>query len=194
MANKVKFGLKNVHYAVATIAADGTATYGTPKAWPGAVNLSLEAQDEKITFRADNTDYYTGFANNGYEGDFESALIPDEFHADVLGEVSSGDLKVEKASQSTTHFALLFEFAGDVNSTRHVFYNCTASRPSVAGKTTESTIEPETETVTISAKSIYNSVIADNIVKARCTDTESTTYTAWYTAVKQPTSAQTSTS
>lgn len=186
MANKVKYGLKNVHFAIATIGADGTASYGTPKAWPGAVNLSLDAQDEKITFRADNTDYYTGYANNGYEGDFESALIPDDFRKDVLGEIINGDLKLETAEQSTVHFALLFEFAGDESATRHVLYNCTASRPSVSGKTTNKTIEPETETVTISATSIYNEPTGKNLVKARCTDTASASYTGWYTAVKQP--------
>lgn len=186
MANKVKYGLKNVHFAIATIGADGTASYDTPKAWPGAVNLSLDAQDEKIAFRADNTDYYTGYANNGYEGDFESALIPDDFRKDVLGEIINGDLKLETAEQSTVHFALLFEFDGDESATRHAFYNCTASRPSVSGKTTNKTIEPETETVKISATSIYNEPTGKNLVKARCTDTASASYTGWYTAVKQP--------
>ena len=42
-ANKVKFGLKNVHYAVLD-ETDGAASYGTPVAVPGAVNLNLSQQ------------------------------------------------------------------------------------------------------------------------------------------------------
>ena len=76
MANKVKYGLKSVYYAVATIdAATNSATYGTPKAWPGAVNLSLDAEGNTTKFRADNIDYWVGQSNNGYSGDFDQDMV-----------------------------------------------------------------------------------------------------------------------
>lgn len=187
--NKVKYGLKNVYYAVATIDDDNKATYGNPKKWPGAVSLSLDAQGDTTKFRADNMNYWIGQSNNGYEGDFESALIPDSFRQDVLGDIVDGDgATYEDADAKTVYFALLFQFEGDVKARRHVMYKCSATRPSVSGSTTDENIEPQTETLTITADSIYVTAVDKNVTKAYADETDSA-YTNWFSAVHQPTAS-----
>ena len=184
MANKVKYGLSNVYYAKATIDSSNVATYTTPVAWPGAVNLSLSAEGDTTKFRADNIDYWVGQSNNGYSGDFESALIPDSFRKDILGYIEgTGGILIEDAQAKTTPFALMFQFEGDEKNTRHCFYNVTCTRPTVAGQTTAETIEPQTETVTFTAVAIHNAALNKDIVKASAPETTSGAYTTWFTSV-----------
>ena len=184
MANKVKYGLSNVYYSKAYIDSSNVATYDTPVAWPGAVNLSLSAEGDTTKFRADNIDYWVGQANNGYSGDFESALIPDSFRKDILGYIEgTGGILIEDAQAKTTPFALMFQFEGDEKNTRHVFYNVTCTRPTVSGQTTAETIEPQTETVTFTAVAVHNSALNKDIVKASAPETTSGAYTTWFSSV-----------
>ena len=191
MANKVKYGLSNVYYAKATIdPSTGAATYVTPVAIKGAVNLSLDPQGELSPFYADNIKYYIVNNNSGYEGDLEIALIPDSFRKDILGEIEdTNGILVETTEATAQPFALLFQFEGDDKATRHVMYNCTATRPTVAGATKEDSTEVQTETLNLSCASVYNASLDANVVKAKCHNdgASAATYATWNTAVYQTT-------
>ena len=188
MANKIKYGLKSVYYAVATIAADGSATYAAPVALPGAVSLSMDPQGELTPFHADNIVYYMSSANNGYEGDLTLAMVPDSFKKDVLGYVEdTKKVLVEDADAEPAHFALLFQFEGDAKAIRRVLYNCVAGRPTDNGNTKEENVSPETDQLSLTATTIYNASLDKNVVKAECNDTtDADVYAGWFSNVYIP--------
>ena len=181
--NKIKYNLKNVHYAKAT-ESEGKVTWATPVAIPGAVSLSLDPEGDTSTFYADGVAYYVSVTNNGYSGDLEMALIPDDFREDILGDTKDEKgVLTENAETNVAAFALLFQFDGDVKGIRHVLYSCKATRPTIEGETKEDTIEPKTETLSLTA-----SPMADGKVKAKTTDdTDETTYNGWYKKVYEKT-------
>ena len=189
---KIKYGISNCWFAKATIASNGTASYSTPKALPGAVNLSLDQQGDRNDFFADNIAYYTSISNTGYEGDLELAMIPDDFYKDILGYlVDTNGVLIENAGADPVHFALTFQVQTDDGAKRVVLYNCVAQRPSVEAATKEDTIEPQTETIPLRITSIYLSAADKDIVKASCLDTQTTAYNTWNSSIYQPTTITT---
>lgn len=185
MANKIMYGLKNVHYAELTETVDAqtgevTYTYGTVMAWPGAVSLSLDPQGDILKEYADDTEWYTQAVNNGYEGDFEYEVMPDDFRENILGDtLDTNGVFTETSDVSTTYFALLFEINGDAKKRRNLFYKCSATREKNENSTKGENIEPTHGTITITAVSR-----ADTKVKAITSESvDATVYESWYTTV-----------
>ena len=115
------------------------------------------------------------------------ALIPDGFRTDILGDTKdTKNVLTENADATVKSFALLFQFDGDANGIRHVLYNCKATRPTIESETREDTIEPKTETLSLTV-----SPLADGRVKAKTTDeTDETTYNGWFNKVYEATAAE----
>ena len=121
--------------------------------------------------------------NSGYTGDLELALVPESFLVDILHEEEdTNGVYAENTDTEVEHFALLFEFDGDIRKTRHVMYNCTCARPTIESATTEDPKEVQTETLSLTATALVN-----GYVKAKTgTNTSSDVYSSWYEAVYEP--------
>ena len=149
---------------------------------------SCKKDGEPESFYADGVEYYVINNNQGYDGDLELAMIPDSFREDCLGEdASTTGILVEKSDASPKPFALLFEFSTDDKAIKHVMYNCVASRTNISGQTKGESTEVQTETVSLTASAIMNTVAGGNIVKAKADDTATSAYAGWYSSVWQPT-------
>lgn len=151
--NKVRYGLTNVHVAPIIKVEDDKEVYGDFQRIPGAVELTLEPVGEQTPFYADNMAYHVFSSNAGYEGTLTVAEIPEWFLTDVLGEKKVDGVLFEDINTKGKNFAMAFEFDGDKKATRHILYNCTASRPNITGATTEESIEAQVSELNFTAAS-----------------------------------------
>lgn len=183
MANKVRFGLSEVHIApITSVSSAGVYTYGTIFTIPGAVSLTLDPEGDTTDFYADNIKYFTTSANQGYTGSLEMALLNDDFREKILNEaVDTNGVHIEDADVSTNGFALGFQIDGDAANRRFWYYNVTAARPGNSSTTIETSKEPQTETVDITAAPR----IGDHRVRAviEKTDVNTTAYNGFFSTV-----------
>ncbi|MCU5601029.1 major tail protein [Bacillus wiedmannii] len=181
--NKVAFGLKNVYYALYDVTG-GVVTFKTPIPIPGAVELTFDPRGDLIEFYADDMLYYAASNNQGYDGTLSIATVPEQFAIDALGEQldeTDGVLN-ELADAKGKPFALLFEFDGDVNATRHVMYNNSASRSTIASKTKTNSAEPNTNELKFVSSPI--DINGKRMVKTKTTSkTTQALYDNWYKEV-----------
>jgi phi13 family phage major tail protein len=150
MANKVKFGLKNVHYAIYD-AEKGT--YAAPVAWPGAVSLSLDNDGDITNFAADDNAKYASFNDaNGMSGDLEMAYTPDQVKIDLLGYTKDANGNIsDNPDAATVRFQLLFEISSNVSNDIVVLHDCTLSDAGIDANTRSDSTDPDTDSLSLSA-------------------------------------------
>lgn len=189
MANKVQFGLSNVHYALLTESDNAAPTFGTPKKLAGAVSLELSQEGNVNDFYADNVTYFRVSQNNGYTGSLEMALITDDAKKDIwgFGYDNTNKILYEDANSDPKPFALLFQIEGDENEDLYVVYKCYASRPNLASETiNENGKEPQTQSVDLTVTPLIdptNGVLAGKVYAKTDSATSTSTKGAWFSTV-----------
>lgn len=173
--NKVQYNLHNCYYALPT-----QSGWGTPVAIPGAVSISLEPKGEAVVFYADGIEYKKFENNQGYDGELTLALVSDALRQAILGEtLDTNNVLFEKVLTSSQKFAFGFQIDGDEKDNKFWYYNCTCTRPKVESKTTEESIEVNTDTLALQIRPTDTGA-----VRAKTTaDCTGTIYSGWFNQV-----------
>ena len=148
MANKVEFGISQLHVGTYTVDDQSAVTLGTPYHQKGAVSFSPEENSEQNTFYADNIAYWSGYSGGSIEGDLEVAMFDDEFKTQFLGYATltnGGIANVKNATKPNVYIA--FQVEGDAESRRVILYNCSLGAITREYNTIEENKEPATETL-----------------------------------------------
>lgn len=184
--NKVQFGLKNCHYAIATETfstetGKWTTTYGTPKALAGSVNISLSKEVANNIFYADDSAYYTTVKNNGYSGSYELAKVPAYVLEEIFGQIRDDNgLLVESADDKAKYVALMFEIDGDQSATKYCLFRVELQKPNIEGSTKGESIEPKTDSCDLTVLPRLD----DGRILCRADEaTDATAYSTFYSAV-----------
>lgn len=150
MANKVEFGISQLHVGTYEVASDGTVTLGTPYFQPGAVSFSPEEQSELTSDHADNIAYWQEYSGGTFEGDLEVELFSKEFKQQFLGfkaGANGGLAQVKNATKPNVYIA--FQVEGDAEGRRVIFYNCQLGAITREYATIEEQREPQHETLAV---------------------------------------------
>jgi phi13 family phage major tail protein len=149
------------------------------------VSFSTSPEGEESEFYADNTKYFTHTSNNGYTGELEMANIPDDVLADMLGmTIDRNGMLVESADDEPKEFALMGQIQGDKKNRRFVYYRCKASRPGQESSTTEASVTPTTDTISLTILPLESSKIIKGVIEL--SDSNQTVYDDFFEQVTLP--------
>ncbi len=143
--NKIRFGIEQLH--IAFLEND---EYGEIHHVPGAIGFGVTPEGGETAIPADNIKYFVSTTNDGYVGDIETVLIPDEILAEMLGwYFDENDVLIEDAEGRAKEFALMGQIQGDRRNRRFVYYRVLAARPGESARTKGDTIDHQPENLSI---------------------------------------------
>lgn len=161
MANKVEFGIEQLHVGTYSVDNDGVVTMGEPYHQAGAVSFSPEEQSELTQFYADNIVYWSEYSGGTFEGDLEVAKFDDKFKTDFLGYKHTADGGLANVKNATKpHVYIAFEVKGDAEARRIIMYNATLGAITREFNTIEEQKEPATEQIAVTVMGDNGSGIA----------------------------------
>ena len=166
MANKVEFGISQLHVGTYTDDGEGNITLGSPYHQAGAVSFSPEASSDQNIFYADNIAYYTTYGGGQMEGDLEVAMFDDSFKQNFLGYelLTDGGLAyIKNATKPAVYIA--FQVEGDAESRRVILYNCSLGSITREYSTIEESQEPTTETIPVTATGVNDNGVVMAVYK-----------------------------
>ena len=148
MANKVEFGISQLHIGTYTVNDQGDVVLGAPYHLPGARSFNAETQSEQTNWYADNIIYWSGYSGGSVEGDITVALFTDEFKKQFLGfkETVDGGLgEVKNAYKPNVYVA--FQTEGNYEPVRCILYNGSFGSITREYSTIEENKEPVEESI-----------------------------------------------
>lgn len=150
MANKVEFGISQLHVCTYTDDGNGTVTLGTPYHQKGAKSFSPEQNAENSVDYADNIDYWSEYTEGPISGDLGVEIFDDAYKTQFLGykRLTNGGLASVKNAQKPK-VCIMFQVEGDTESRRVIFYNCSQGPIGRSYETIGENKEPVTETIPI---------------------------------------------
>lgn len=153
--NKVTFGLRNVHYSVATLGTNGTWSFATPVELKGAQEFTSDIIGGSTPIYADDNVIATLNQNAGRTISLKVTELPDEFKTDILGykRLQNGNI-VEITNAPVVTFALGFEFQGDIKARRVWYFLCTLTPISEGTKSKTESVEANAINLSITARPI----------------------------------------
>lgn len=153
--NKITFGLRNVHYSIATQSDSGTWSFATPQALPGAQEFTSDIVGGSTAVYADDTVIANLVSNAGRTLTLKVTELTEEFKINVLGykRLANGNI-IEVANAPVVTFALGVEFQGDLKARRCWFFLCNVTPVSESSKSKTDSVEANATTLNITARPI----------------------------------------